>query len=693
MIPYGFIELQFAKSMGINIDDSEQLLKYQLNEGGVVGLIPITAFTKMVDIIKNVYRAYGVPSNLGPVVCRSDVSGMAIVMHKYWYDDNIFDALTGAEIKSAPQYSNIRNAGIGSQRFVFGEFENCVRDYSTSPGSSESTSGGLAAPTQATVLITPRQPEAVAAEEAVEVQEARPAQTVKKEEENIAIPAPSIPETDEEKFLKKRMEVRDRILNKFDLFSLYRFPTSETDKKDKNQVYYNGNSDFDCNTISFLEEVQNNLSKKLEMDVYVIVSRNADLAIAKLMLDFTKEEIKEIKNHCLILVPNNSLTFLRSSPNDRSPKCFGKKVFDLGVVKGSEVNSQIVSIRSDANLDEEEKSERIKELINSAKTSPYSAFDAIYKDYVTETVWALKSGMVVYFTPYVRSGSNMGLYKTMVTELSRRIDGKLSRAELLEIDKNYNNRESEFLKKEYIDFYIDQSSGFIEEIKTKHEEEYQNYCQIRDQLLESASRLAMIQDQIKSIDEGRIKEKMAEEAVLSYANIIGIKKVKSVEIEEGRIHVYTKNIYAQDVRSGKWHDIGKFHIIISVNHARYNGRETVKIVNIKHSIKGMKEAMEAPHVFPEGYMCHGNAEIGMANAYSRKDFYQLVLQIILFLSEANTDDAAGQYVNKWPEVSESEAMSDEDSIVDKIKCEEKEFIKSDEELEGFLPSHIKKNGG
>jgi hypothetical protein len=119
------------------------------------------------------------------------------------------------------------------------------------------------------------------------------------------------------------------------------------------------------------------------------------------------------------------------------------------------------------------------------------------------------------------------------------------------------------------------------------------------------------------------------------------------------VNVYTKNIYAKDERSKKWHDIGTFHIKIGMHSNTYDIQNTVIIKNTKHQIKAFSDhQMQAPHVFPEGYICHGTLSSGMTNAYKKRDLYQLVFQLILFLGQANTDDAAGKYVNCWPEVSE-----------------------------------------
>jgi lysozyme family protein len=100
--------------------------------------------------------------------------------------------------------------------------------------------------------------------------------------------------------------------------------------------------------------------------------------------------------------------------------------------------------------------------------------------------------------------------------------------------------------------------------------------------------------------------------------------------------------------------------------------------------------MQAPHVFQDGHICHGTLAIGMTNAYKKRDLYQLVLQLILFLQQANTDDAAGKYVNCWPEISEEMIRLQEQKATEK-EPEKAEFINKpedqhfDEVLAGAIP--------
>ena len=83
----------------------------------------------------------------------------------------------------------------------------------------------------------------------------------------------------------------------------------------------------------------------------------------------------------------------------------------------------------------------------------------------------------------------------------------------------------------------------------------------------------------------------------------------------------------------------------------------------------------------------------MIQSYAKRDLYQMILQIVLFLQTANTDDAAGRYVNTWPMVSKEyiasveAAESKEELIVEEVK-DEKE-VEFDELLASSIPVNIK----
>jgi len=184
-----------------------------------------------------------------------------------------------------------------------------------------------------------------------------------------------------------------------------------------------------------------------------------------------------------------------------------------------------------------------------------------------------------------------------------------------------------------------------------------------------------------------MKRKEEEKALKNYNETLALNKVSSINIEDGLVHVYTHNLYAKDERNGSWHDIGTFHIQIGMLSNDYDTSNTVRVYNTKHQINAYQEGMQAPHIFNDGRICHGNLAIGMVASYKNRNLYEMVLQLILFLQLANTDDVAGAFINKWPEVTEEEATntkndSDIKVIMEEISEVEKEF---DEAVSSAIP--------
>ena len=136
--------------------------------------------------------------------------------------------------------------------------------------------------------------------------------------------------------------------------------------------------------------------------------------------------------------------------------------------------------------------------------------------------------------------------------------------------------------------------------------------------------------------------------------IDNIDKVNFYYIKDNYLYVYTHNLYAYVPEKNKWYDIGIFKIRVYIGSDNYSTDYTTAI-NLKHRIYGYEADMNAPHVFRNGNMCHGNLTQGLASSYAEKDYFGVVFQIIMFLESVNVEDVAGAKVDHWPEVTEEEA--------------------------------------
>jgi hypothetical protein len=178
--------------------------------------------------------------------------------------------------------------------------------------------------------------------------------------------------------------------------------------------------------------------------------------------------------------------------------------------------------------------------------------------------------------------------------------------------------------------------------------------------MESGKSMNILADQIASFDTEKFMSSKKESYLKEFVETTKIPGVSFISVDRECVHVYTKNLYAIDERTNKYHDIGTFYIKIGMVSSTYDTSNTVNITNTKHKISAYESAMNAPHVFSNGKICHGSLAKGMVEAYARKDLFQLIYQLILFLQTANTDDSAGKYIDRWPEVSEKVALGFDD---------------------------------
>lgn len=124
-------------------------------------------------------------------------------------------------------------------------------------------------------------------------------------------------------------------------------------------------------------------------------------------------------------------------------------------------------------------------------------------------------------------------------------------------------------------------------------------------------------------------------------------KVVDVRMTDGKLMVYTDTLFCPDERTGKLHEIGSFRIELSV-HDRDVDDGTVRWFNLDRQVDACKSKMQAPHIFRDGNACLGNAYETFAELFAGYEYALAVDYAIQFVENANTDDAAGRYVDKWP---------------------------------------------
>lgn len=295
-------------------------------------------------------------------------------------------------------------------------------------------------------------------------------------------------------------------------------------------------------------------------------------------------------------------------------------------------------------------------IIRVARKGPTQSFDTIMTDDLTSINFAVGCNNVV--TPMVFHGDGKVPHQ-LVREIVRRHfspDEIVSELDYRSLLSDVRDRSMQTYAEASKEVIIAQHKALTEEVDKMVQE--------ASDMFNSYTRL------VSSIYKKRLfSDSFDVESASSAANndffnrIEDLDKVSYIVAEDGILHVYTKNIYVMHPVSGKWHDIGTFIISINTDASSYDTDTTVSVRNTKHLVRGYSnDYMQAPHVFNDGHMCHGNLASGVAKCYAERDFFGIIYQLIIFLSSVNIEDAAGAKIVNWPVVSEAVATGALESV-------------------------------
>lgn len=624
---FGFIEQWLADILHLEYEP------FTLNNGGRAAMLAKNTYIKVLQALYQVWKNSGDEECLCAIDKESDIHGMRVIVHKYYKDDNVLDGLTTGQMKETNIYAAIMEQGIGTQRFDERQFVvdivramDRVRRNLDTEDPEEIEEVVLPEPTP----IAPIENNVAVEEDITDGASVAPKKTK---------PKPKVPEK------KKDVDTEEisvlSIIESLDDFFGWNFISLKNGYK----VYsVSGNNILKASSLTLLS-----ISNQFKKNIIVI----DDCRPLSQLKNKNKFDQKILEKYFLIILiyPQNNPDFSLTSVGFRSI-AYGKEIRELHVVRGVDVNKEIDKIKQ-SELEKSKEESEIQNILKDSKNSPYAKYDKIYKDTITNVVVAVQDKYIIHLL-FPPSSQNDTITTIIFDEIIRRYDNLISYDELRKIDLNYLNSITEQNRDEYVKFAVDNSNSIIKSLKQKFEEAESQYKQYLGQALEFGKMSEKYMEQIDSFDEKSHIEKMKQKAFEEFTAVTEIEQIESVIVKEESVHVYTKNIYARDERTKILHDIGTFHIKIGMHSNNYDTQNTVIIRNTKHQIKAYNEqVMQAPHVFAEGYICHGTLATGMANAYKKRDLYQLVLQLVLFLGQANTDDAAGKFISRWPIVDES----------------------------------------
>lgn len=635
---YGFIEEWLAKFLELDF------LNYPLDSGANIAAVDNVGFAKAERIVLELWEELEDSDPLlHPCISTSVIEGMHILVHTFWVNDDIFDEITSETAKELPVYYSIKALGTSGIRFNLEAIKNKIVESLNSTNKEQNDS----------------QTEAVPADDVVEIK-------------------------NEKKEIPKLTQREEKINNFFDTLKDISTSTIKDETCDGHRIVEIG-----INIPETLVNAFKGLATSINKHIVLIgCQATADYITKKKMKD--TYDLKFIQSHTVILVMG-SLSSNFDNCAQRSTICFGHNIKNMYILhsKGDD-NSAITKIRNNSELSSTAKEDKISKIIHSKKNTPLYRYDAVYKDTVTNVIWAVKDRCVIHLLVDIKDKYE-AFYNTALLELARRFHNKLPYDALREIDNTYIEEMNDGNKADYISFSLVNSRIILDELKKKRDEHYKMYKDFHTKALEHAKIYQKFADQISYFDENKFVSDEKKKAEENYDHTLDLDQVSAIIIKDNAVCVYTHNIYIQDERTSRWHDIGTFLIEISMHSNSYDTSKTVRIHNTKYQIDAFTGKMQAPHVYEDGHICHGNLATGMIDAYSRRDMFGLVYQILLFVSSANTSDGAGQNVDKWPEVTEDIALgntqgSDEEKNEKMRQLKEAEAV-FDNQLADSIPIH------
>ncbi len=650
---YGFVEKELAELIGC------ECFPFQSDSGKTAVLVNREIYVKIKDCIENMH-----PFLLGNTIDSHSIgsiyNGAKILLHPYWRDFEIFDSFTDGAIKATHKYTEIMNVPIQDRNHFVQMFYNHFMLMYNYLANGETNEGFLTAFPDFNIHR-----ERTEQQEAVE-------QNLREELLNtgtVNIPfthttagmAPQ-EEMSEQIQIPPEIKIQDEIELEeckkiYEHMTLIRIRSSydeiiTKDGKKRCMISIGASEIFKC-TIDWKRFIN-------DIDKNIIISTQYEEDFNFTITNILKSlDLENLYDHIVMICisPESAKRILSQA----SINIFGETIpagyAYIPFIK--DANKEIENVRSSP-LSEAEKNKAIQKIISNRSNSPYSQYDMIFKDTYTGGLYALKKNKMIILM--IKGEMHLQIVKKIFIELGRRFYGKISRSELEKIDKEYADEHEEIKMELFTMSSIKSATKLTDELKTSYTASVNNYKSCLDKAMEYAKSMYDLKIQLDafSIDAFIEKEKIRIKEM--YRQILDIPHVLSIDVNDKCIIINTKNIYAIDSRTGKFHDIGTFQIKVGLMSPSYDVSNTVRIFNTKHKVNAFDENMQAPHVFGDGHICHGNLAHQIANAYAKKDLFAVIQLLIIFLQEANVDDPAGKYINKWPEVLEDEVHKDSKQI-------------------------------
>ena len=206
-------------------------------------------------------------------------------------------------------------------------------------------------------------------------------------------------------------------------------------------------------------------------------------------------------------------------------------------------------------------------------------------------------------------------------------------------------------QKNYVKLCLERINADRKQLAQEIIEHTKKLEQNRTEMLGISAKLGKAQRSLNFLPEAG--DEFVKQFSAEWDALLKVPKVIKVACNQTEMVVFTDTIYVQHSKTHNFHRIGKFKITISTNPT--DGR--IRFTNLEGRKSGGMGNMNAPHVFEDGHACFGNVDQTIRELMRKYEYAALVQILIVFLSQANVDDAAGRSLSSWPEVPKEEALA------------------------------------
>lgn len=251
--------------------------------------------------------------------------------------------------------------------------------------------------------------------------------------------------------------------------------------------------------------------------------------------------------------------------------------------------------------------------------------------------------LFIFINPGI--GKSNGLYE----KLLQYVNDFYSLSEQ-EFNKKVKKNKEKFILKQketFADFCLLGIKGALRRTETQLHDLNRRKKEFSTELLKTVKDIFKSEFKIINLKEQPTKQKS--KYIVQFDEIIKLVQVKNIVTENSRIKIILERLFLENPETKKLHDLGDIIIIIKPDEVDVNS--AIKFRNTSINIRGHA----APHIYPEGYACFGNAEVAVHEALGRQDYTNLILIIISFLESLNMSDPYGKDIIYWPLVKEKKA--------------------------------------